>query len=263
MKKNLIVFLLTFVSLLFTFLLLVSSVSASQAGRFAGEGLIIGLEYAGLDSTNYVKGMAQALSEIGMPGMKHYAEAVAWGEMQKAPNKHIDFSKLDLFVREYQKMGFTELTIALKSHSKWADKDGNKFKSTNPTPKKKYEKLYKKWIHDIVERYDGDGLQDMPSLRWPIRYYEIGSEFSSYEPEPVDEYLAMLALAHQAAHEAYADVLIAHAAFLTTPVNMAVNHPSEYEQVWKITKRHDTHHGLKDIRAILDRPDVFDVINNS
>ena len=236
-------------------------VTATQAGNHAGKGIIIGLEYAGLDSPNYVKGMAAALSETRMPGMKHYAEAVQWGEMQKAANKPIDFSKLDLFVREYQKQGFTELTVALKSHSKWADKDGRRFKSTNPTPKKKYEKLYIKWIHDIVERYDGDGKADMPGLRWPVRYYEIGSEFSSYEPEPVDEYLAMLELAYAAAHRAFSDVLVAHAAFLTTPVNLQVRHPSDYATVWNNTNRHDNNHGLEDIREILNRPDLFDVVN--
>ncbi len=207
--------------LLFLFIY-TNSLAAEETGRFAGKGIIVGLEYAGLDSPNYVKGMAGALGATGMPGMKHYAKAIAWGEMQKGPNKPINFSKLDLFVREYQKVGFTELTVALKSHSKWADKDGNNFKSTNPTPKKKFKKLYHKWIHDVVERYDGDGNHDMPGLRWPVRYYEIGSEFSSYEPEPVVEYLHMLTLAYKAAHQVYSDVLIAHAAFLTTPVNLHV-----------------------------------------
>ena len=240
---------------------LINITYAEKPGRFAGKGIVIGLEYAGLDSPAYVKGMANALSTTGMPGIKHYAEAIAWGEMQKGPNKPIDFSKLDLFVREYQKAGFSELTVALKSHSKWADKDGNKFKSTNPTPKKQYENLYRKWIHTIVERYDADGKKDMPGLRWPVRYYEIGSEFSSYEPEPVEDYLAMLSIAYDAAHQAYEIVQVAHAAFLTTPVNLKVRHPSDYESVWKNTKRHDKHHGLADIRAILDRPDLFDVIN--
>ncbi|MEM7400456.1 MAG: hypothetical protein AAF304_00740 [Pseudomonadota bacterium] len=249
---------------LFLTLIIYASVNITYAktpGRFAGKGITIGLEYAGLDSPAYVKGMADALSNTRMPGMKHYAEAIAWGEMQKGPNKPIDFSKLDLFVREYQKVGFTELTVALKSHSKWADKDGNKFKSTNPTPKKQYENLYRNWIQTIVERYDADGKNDMPGLRWPVRYYEIGSEFSSYEPEPVEDYLAMLSIAYDAAHAAYTNVQVAHAAFLTTPVNLNVESPSDYESVWKNTKRHDKHHGLADIRSILDRPDLFDVIN--
>ena len=244
-----------------TLIIFTNFVCAKNEGNFAGKGIVIGLEYAGLDSPNYVKGMATALGETNLPGMKHYAEAVQWGEMQKAANKPIDFSKLDLFIREYQNAGFTELTIALKSHSKWADKDGNKFKSTNPTPKKKYESLYRKWIHDVVERYDNDGVQDMPGLRWSVRYYEIGSEFSSYEPEPVDEYLAMLELAYTAAHDAYSEVLIAHAAFLTTPVNLNVRHPTDYKKLWKDTKRHDMNHGYEDIEAILNRPDLFDVVN--
>ncbi len=101
-----------------------------------------------------------------MCGMKHYAEAVAWGEMQKAANQPINFSKLDLFVHEYQKAGFTELTIALKSHSKWVSKNVGLFWTNNPVPKKKFKKLYSKWIYAVTERHDGDGVQDIPKLRW-------------------------------------------------------------------------------------------------
>ena len=235
--------------------------NTNAQGRFSKDGIIVGLEYAGLDTPALVRGMSRALKETGLPGMKPYSESIAWGEMQKAPNKPIDFSKLDLFIREYQNNGFTELSIALKSHSRWASVHSKRFKTKNPTPKRQYRNLYSKWIRSIVERYDADGLNDMPGLKWAVRYYEIGSEFSSYEPEPVEEYLSMLAIAYKAAHQAFANVIIAHAAFLPTPVNLDVKNPRDYERRWKNTKRNDKNHDLKDIRTILDRPRIFDVVN--
>src|SRR3990172_8211113 len=91
-------------------------------GRFAGKGIVVGLEYAVLDHPRLVQGMAAAFAETGLTGMKHLPEAVTWGAMQKGPQRPIDFTKLDLFVREYQKAGFTELTLCLKPHSNWGSK---------------------------------------------------------------------------------------------------------------------------------------------
>ncbi|MFV1987373.1 MAG: hypothetical protein ACC682_08820, partial [Gemmatimonadota bacterium] len=230
-------------------------------GRFAGDGIVIGLEYALLDNPRLVAGMADAFAETGLPGMKHYVEAVSWGEMQSGPDEDIDFETFDLFVREYQIRGFTELTIALKPHSRWASKDVRLLTSTNASPKPEYEDLFQDWVEAVVERYDGDGVDDMEGLRWPIRYVEIGNEFSSYQPEPVQEYLNTLQLAYEAAHRANDDVLVGHAAFLFAPVDMDVSDPSEYETVWAETRRVDRHHGLADMRVILDNPDTFDFIN--
>lgn len=235
--------------------------SVQVPGRFAGTGIVVGLEYALLDSLRQVTGMADALRETGVPGMKHHVEAVNWGSMQKDPGAPVDFSKVDLFVREYQARGFTELTVSLKGHSPWGSKDVRRFAATNGSPMPVYGALYQQWIAAVVERYDGDGVQDMPELRWPVRYFEIGSEFSSEQPEPVGEYLEMLEWAYRAAHAASDQVLIAHAAFLITPVDMDVGDPSDYDKVWRTTRRRDERHGLADLRAILDRPDLFDVLN--
>jgi hypothetical protein len=234
-------------------------------GRFARRRTVFGLEYATLDNETAVANKALAYAEMGLAGFKHYVEAVDWGSMQEGPDAAIDFSKLDWFVREYQRNGFTELLISLKSHSTWASKDiqnlfGQRVGS-NPTPKSEYVSLYAEWVRSVVERYDADGVDDLPGLRWPVRYVEIGNEFSSYEPEPANDYLEMLAVAYDAAHAAYRRVRVAHAAFLTTPVDLAVESPAEYDAVWGATERNDTHHDLADLRTVLDDPDHFDVLN--
>ncbi|MES2176770.1 MAG: hypothetical protein V4550_02805 [Gemmatimonadota bacterium] len=229
--------------------------------RTAGPGIVVGFEYALLDNQRLVANMAAAFADAGLTGMKHYVESVQWGEMQRGPNAAIDFTKLDWFVREYQTRGFTELTISLKPHSEWASKDVKKLRASNAAPKAEYRALFSSWVTSVVERYDGDGKDDMPSLRWPVRFVEIGNEFSSYEPEPVDEYLDLLKLAYEAAHRASTTVQVGHAAFLTTPVNLDVASPRDYDAAWKATRRVDTTHDLGDIRKILDHPELFDFIN--
>lgn len=241
---------------------LAGSLAVAQApGRATGGGIAIGLEYVTLDNERAVASLAEAFAATGMTGMKHYVEAVQWGEMQKGPTQPIDFTKFDWFVREYQKNGFTELTISLRPGSSWGSVHAPRFNPRNLSPKPQYREHFKRWVAAVVERYDADGVDDMPGLRWPIRYVEIGNEFSSYEPEPVAEYLETLRMAHEAAHSASATVLVAHAAFLTTPVNLDVPDPAQYDSAWAATKRSDTHHDLADIRAILDHPELFDVIN--
>ncbi len=41
---------------------------------------------------------------------------------------------------------------------------------------------YASWLNMAVERYDGDGLDDMPGLKYPIRHWEIGNEPDMQSP---------------------------------------------------------------------------------
>jgi len=69
---------------------------------------------------------------------------------------------------------------------------------------------YKEWVIAVVERYDGDGINDMPGLEIPVRYWEVmnepdlnGSEF----PEPEDEDMETLDF-YSEDENAYATLLI-------------------------------------------------------
>jgi hypothetical protein len=229
---------------------------APDSGR-----LHVGLEYVLIDNPGRVARTARMLAPIGLTAAKHYAEHVDWGAMQKAANAPIDFTRLDAFVREFQAIGVEEPVICLRSASPWASKGYARLRSTNLTPKLQHLAAYERWVSAVVERYDGDGAGDLPGLRRPVRLYEIGSELSSYEPEPVDEYLAMLGRAYRAAHAAFPGVLVAHAAFLTTNAFRNDPTPAEYDTAFAGVDRRIMHHGLTAIRKVLDRGDLFDVVN--
>ncbi|NOY36881.1 MAG: hypothetical protein GXO83_04835 [Chlorobi bacterium] len=38
------------------------------------------------------------------------------------------------------------------------------------------EEYYIKFVKEVVERYDGDGTKDMPGLKSPVKYWQIGNE---------------------------------------------------------------------------------------
>lgn len=39
-----------------------------------------------------------------------------------------------------------------------------------------HNESYEEWVRNVVERYDGDGVDDMPGLKYPISHWEIGNE---------------------------------------------------------------------------------------
>ena len=45
------------------------------------------------------------------------------------------------------------------------------------------EEAYAAWLSAAVERYDGDGVDDMPGLQYPLRYWEILNEPEMQGPE--------------------------------------------------------------------------------
>jgi hypothetical protein len=100
-----------------------------------------------------------------------------------ARNCRRSISATDAYVREFQ--AGEEPVICLRSASTWTSKHAPRLKPSDLTPKPQFMALYQRCIAAVVERYDRDGRNDMPGLKFPVRYYEIGSEFSSYEPEPV------------------------------------------------------------------------------
>ncbi|MBK7972207.1 MAG: hypothetical protein IPK07_02565 [Deltaproteobacteria bacterium] len=230
--------------------------------RSAHDRTAIGLEYVFIDQHDSVPVHAAALAEMGLTAVKHYPEHVMWGEMQSGPKDAIDFRRLDDYVREYQRAGFGDLVICLRANAKWAARSPGLVKWDDTNPKPEHYDAYEKWIQSVVERYDGDGSGDLPGLRWPVRYLEIGSEFSSYEPGPVAHYLETLKHAYAAAHRASASVLVAHAAFM--PTTAFKTRPAASVEAYRAAFQKievDPTHGLDDIWAILDQPALFDVAN--
>jgi len=118
-----------------------------------------------------------------------------WGVMQKDESAPIDFSQTDELVNQAQKRGLN-LSVTLFPFADWdQEASGDKCKVSAKdemlpkskggfeTPGLPYYRCnpndwaaYEKWLTALVERYDGDGKDDMSGLQFPILYYEIGNE---------------------------------------------------------------------------------------
>ena len=73
------------------------------------------------------------------------------------------------------------------------------------------EQRYRRYVKAVVERYDGDGDDDMPGLKAPIRWFQLGNEndlhYDSCQGAGVEyatpaEYLALLQMTKEAMAEA-------------------------------------------------------------
>ena len=110
---------------------------------------------------------------------------VLWGNIEREEGKY-DFFFLDLLVRNFQKDNRV-LLITIMPFANW-DQDkchDDRYLTEIPIPqgmaKIKVGKpcnmnAYINFLRALVERYDGDGRDDMPGLRYPIKYWEVMNE---------------------------------------------------------------------------------------
>jgi hypothetical protein len=232
----------------FAFLSILSFAAALPAQE--KKPLLIGVEYA-------YPGGAKQFAQTGAAMAKVYPDSITWGEMQRGPALPIDFTLMDRFVSEYQAAGFKELVLVLKSHSRWASINY----LLNPVPHPQLMDAYANWVRAVVDRYQVTGKNPMPGLKRPVRFFEIGSEFSSFEPEPAEDYIVMLQRAYKAAHEASPNVVVLHAAFLAPTVFRDNPAPAKYPAEFDRVQRRINIHGLDGMHKVLDAHKSFDMVN--
>lgn len=199
--------------------------------------------------------MGATLAGLEIPAVRILPDRYRWGRMQRRATLPIDYRDLDALVREHQEAGFTTLLLTLMPNADWAARDPVR----NLAPQPRYWDQYESWVGGVVERYDGDGVRDMPGLRHGVRCFEVGVELSAFEPEPIDVYLEVLERAYRTIHAAFSDAVVLHAAFL--PTGAFDDDPSTEDYPTLQPKIRDPHHGFDDMRAVLDRPDLFDAVN--
>jgi len=137
----------------------------------------------------------EKIDETGATWLRLNFGYFVWGVMQKEANAPIDFSQTDKVVIKAQKRGLN-LLITIFPFADWDQEEyGDRCKvSANDemlprskgnfkTPGLPYYRCnpnnwvtYEKWLTALVERYDGDGKDDMKGLLSPVLYYEIGNE---------------------------------------------------------------------------------------
>ena len=124
-----------------------------------------------------------------------------WAAMQSGAGQPIDFARADRLVRRLQAFGFS-LQFNIRLNATWASADNpdctNRTTLTTCAPGPAHEDDLHDYVVALVERYDGDGFQDMgwetpdpnDDLQVPIGFYVMQGEieFVGASPEPTGGY---------------------------------------------------------------------------
>ncbi len=109
-----------------------------------------------------------------------------WGEIEPSKGEY-NFEKSDEVVRKIQEYD-VRIIAKITSFAEWdfkqkySEEQLERLPKTtahipSPPPYKPYDmEAYKDFVRKVVERYDGDGIEDMPGLKYPIKYWTILNE---------------------------------------------------------------------------------------
>jgi len=129
------------------------------------------------------------INELNVSWHRPHAGPFIWGEIQKS-NEEFDWEDADYEVKRSQYYGLNILAT-IWPFADWDQKTCNEELSSTQT--KMFFELgsyrnkpcdiesYKNFVKKLVERYDGDGVDDMPDLIVPIKYWEVSNEPSMQE----------------------------------------------------------------------------------
>ena len=187
------------------------------------------------NSFKYVSGQ-------GAGWVRPHPGPAVWDMMQNKENKEIDFTNMDETVKNAQKYG-VNLLITIWPFANWDQIKRSEASSCQvssndeflPQNDKKGRdsylpayrcnpsdwNAYKNFVSQVVERYDGDGVEDMEDLAYPIKYWEAmnepdldGGDRLDFYKQGYSEYAELLKNTYQAvkAADENAQVLIAGAA---------------------------------------------------
>ena len=157
-----------------------------------------------------------------------------WGNIEKTGGTY-DFSLQDEFVKEMQNYGFNIFPV-IWPYAQWDQQNCyNESCLVNENDvfidrlgisrcKPCNETAYLNFIKTMVERYDDDDIDDMPGLKYPIKYYEFLNEptLNIDVEEKKDatemhfkgtsgEFVEFMNITYDAMKEVYPDVKIVHA----------------------------------------------------
>ena len=216
----------------------------------------ISVEYA-------ILGVAQEYAAAGVQYAKLQDVFVIWENIEPETGQYV-WGPLDAIVTEYQQAGFTGLQMDFAAKSPWAASVppalGRAPKDTDTFPKEEYLDDYAAYVSAVAERYDGDGVDDMPGLLYPIHDYGIEREFTGYWPGTAEEYVRLLRIAYPAIKDADPEARVLLVALLMADVFDGNPDQAEIERRLQ-TDIDYMRKSVPEIRTILAACDAYDIVD--
>ncbi len=207
-----------------------------------------------------ILGVAQAYADAGVTYSKLQDAFALWGNIEPEQG-YYEWGPLDALILEYQQAGFSGLQLNTAAHSPWASSDPPVLGNEGDTfPQEQYLDEYAAYVTALVERYDYDGVDDMPGLLYPIHEYGIEREFTGFWPGTAEEYVRLLRISYAAVKAADPEANVLLVALLMLDVFDGNPSPEEIEQ--RLAAEIDyMRKSVPDIRAILAACDAYDIVD--
>lgn len=216
-------------------------------------GFTIALEYA-------IPGLGEAYTPTGLTYAKPQGIFGLWKFLE--PEQGVfNWKPLDDLVIEYQEAGFTGIQLLISAESSWASTSPPSLGNTgNTLPKEEYRDDYVAFVKAFVERYDGDGVDDVPGLLYPVHHYGLEREFTGYWPSDADDYIQLAEMAYPAIHEVDPEAEVMLNAILM--VDVFDGNPDQAELERRLsTPQQGIRKSVPEIQKILAACEYYDIID--
>ncbi len=118
--------------------------------------------------------------EAGGAFDRPFFELFQWGNIENTPG-HFSFTETDSTVKEAQAYGM-HILANIQPFAYWDQLAG--YNDTQHKGKPYDMVAYANFISKLVERYDGDSIDDMPGLTVPIKHWELMNE-PEFQVDPI------------------------------------------------------------------------------
>ena len=181
-----------------------------------------------------------AIKDLNLGWVRPHPGPFVWEKLEPEEGE-FDFSESDNVVKKAQEMGIEILAtiwpFADWDQEKWGDIDRFVEEVDFPDlPTSRYKPYdmqeYKEFVKKLVERYDGDGIDDMPGLEKPVKYWEVLNEPSTgvtnelkgenkaFFKGNADDYFEILKTTYEAIKEADPEAKVLNGGMVPLPKEM-------------------------------------------
>jgi len=161
----------------------------------------------------------EMLSTVGGHWYRHHTSHFPSFDQRSLEQDGFDWTYRDELVTAVQEAEIDILLMIGRTHGLASCRQWRQFLAKPYLPQAgEEEQRYRHAVRTVVERYDGDGVDDMPGLKAPIRWFQLGNEndlhYEACQGAGVEyatpaEYLALLRMTKEAMAEASSDARLA------------------------------------------------------
>ncbi len=194
----------------------------------------------------FVKELQGAIEAGAFFVRPHPSKVFTWGFIEKEKGEY-NWTITDFVVKTVQDYN-AHLLVTIYTWNPWDQKEPAIFNPWYLEEPQDWEG-YVSWLSALAERYDGDGVDDMPGLRYPLRYFEIGNEVQGVYQ---GSYIRILKDSYDAIKRVNPDAVVMNGALRHEDIDGFLN--EGLENYIDVFNTHDADFDIPTLKARIGKP---------